>query len=555
MERKQLVIGRGTRQELRPGVWRIRHNMGRDPETGKYIRSPWRNVYTTRKSEVTAALEEYKRELNEGLLDKDRNITVGEYAQKFHEMRANSGLSPLTYKEEEREIKRICELFGNIKLINLKSLTIKEIYARIREEGLYSENILHDLHMRLKQILQEAINDDLITKNPCARISIPRPEPKERDSLTEEEAARLLSILETAPLDSRIIATYIMLMTGMRKGEVLGLTWKYVNFNVPDIYVAWQYTNDKKLRSPKSKKSKRHIGLEPDTVNYLATWKNIQARLLAEMGVKQTPDTPVVCRLTDAGVVQASDCGNAIVATFSDPANFNRWFNGFCVDNGFGRYESVETTYVVKFHDGKRWQKRRMTKEEYYDLKESGVPAKYVKSETDCKNYTGLTPHILRHTHATLLIGAGTDLKTVQARLGHAQLSTTMDIYAHAIAAKDAEAAAAFNGVITHRSISEIAATLIETEQLACIPKSDEEIRQIMEEAGPRNGIEATAAVREFALAQTKDFTKRQAMEACRIKSMKWMSNALVSLQREGAIKKLGESKDARYRTLQPQKV
>ena len=76
-----------------------------------------------------------------------------------------------------------------------------------------------------------------------------------------------------------------------------------------------------------------------------------------------------------------------------------------------------------------------------------------------------------------------------------------------------------------------------------------------MEEAGPRNGIEATAAVREFALAQTKDFTKRQAMEACRIKSMKWMSSALVSLQGEGVIKKLGESKDARYRLQQLRKV
>lgn len=76
-----------------------------------------------------------------------------------------------------------------------------------------------------------------------------------------------------------------------------------------------------------------------------------------------------------------------------------------------------------------------------------------------------------------------------------------------------------------------------------------------LKDSGPRNGIEATAAVREFALAQTKAFTKRQAMEACRIKSMKWMSNALVSLQREGVIKKPGESKDARYRLQQPRKV
>ena len=125
-----------------------------------------------------------------------------------------------------------------------------------------------------------------------------------------------------------------------------------------------------------------------------------------------------------------------------------------------------------------------------------------------------------------------------------------MDIYAHAIAAKDAEAAAAFNGAITHRSIRETAETEIDLRQLETLPKSDREIAQAMEEAGPRNGAQATATVREFALAQEKDFTKRQAMEACRIESMKWMSNAPVKLQREGIIKKLGTSRDARYRTV-----
>lgn len=82
-------------------------------------------------------------------------------------------------------------------------------------------------------------------------------------------------------------------------------------------------------------------------------------------------------------------------------------------------------------------------------------------------------------------------------------------------------------------------------------PSTAEEIEVIVEAAGPRNGIEATAAVREFALAQTEDFTKRQAMEACNIKSIKRMATALRELQNEGAIKKIGTSKDARYRLCQ----
>ena len=49
--------------------------------------------------------------------------------------------------------------------------------------------------------------------------------------------------------------------------------------------------------------------------------------------------------------------------------------------------------------------------------------------------------HELRHTQATQLLGAGVDLKTVQARMGHAKASHTLDLYAHAIPANDRDAA------------------------------------------------------------------------------------------------------------------
>lgn len=548
MEARPNVIGGGSKEELRPGVWRIRHSLGRDPETGKYRYSPWRNVYTTRKSEVRAALEEYKRELNEKPLDESKTITVREYARKYHEMRAGSRLSPLSYKREGQEIDRICELFGDIAVSRLKPSTIKEVYARVRKEQTITENGLHHVHLRLRLILDDAVDDEILKKNPCKKISVPRPEPKEREPLSREEAARFLACLERERLDSRIVAAYLMLMTGMRRGEVLGLTWRRVSFDPPQIYVVQQYASDKSLRSPKSKKSKRHIGIEPDTVNHLAAWKAVQAHQLAELGIEQTPDTPVIERITESRKTERGKTISEADVAFSDPANFDRWFREFCVKHGFGHYENIAELYQVRISEGGKMARREMPVEEYRTLKESGARIEYVKTIKHCTGYTGLCAHALRHTHATLLISGGIDLKTVQARLGHAQFSTTLDIYSHAIAANDARAAAAFNGMITDRSVDEVTALTVSTEQLEDIPKGADEIMTIIENAGPRNGVEAVTAVREFALAQKGEFTKRQAMEACHINSQKWMSKALVSLQAEGVIEKIGTSKDARYR-------
>ena len=63
----------------------------------------------------------------------------------------------------------------------------------------------------------------------------------------------------------------------------------------------------------------------------------------------------------------------------------------------------------------------------------------------DANGYKGLRFHELRHTHATLLIAGGTDVKTVQMRLGHASAEVTMSCYAHAIPLSDTTAAKALD--------------------------------------------------------------------------------------------------------------
>jgi integrase len=67
------------------------------------------------------------------------------------------------------------------------------------------------------------------------------------------------------------------------------------------------------------------------------------------------------------------------------------------------------------------------------------------------KHYQGLKFHELRHTHASLLIGNGVDVKTVQERMGHARASTTLDFYAHGDEERDRQAANLFSNILNSK--------------------------------------------------------------------------------------------------------
>lgn len=73
------------------------------------------------------------------------------------------------------------------------------------------------------------------------------------------------------------------------------------------------------------------------------------------------------------------------------------------------------------------------------------VFSKWWKKWVSSAGYPGLRFHELRHTHATLLIAGGVDVKTVQTRLGHSSAEITMSVYAHAMPARDCDAAASLD--------------------------------------------------------------------------------------------------------------
>lgn len=203
-----LVVGKGSKRKVKPGVWQYRH-------------SPKRTIHTTKKREVDAAFEAYKVELNSGVYMRKAADTVGEYARRFHDNREGT-VTPLAYKRERVDIDHIEEIFDKTKPQELLPFMVEDAYAKIRREGTYSENELHKIHAKLRQVMDRAVRDDLVAKNPCADIKVPRPGGKERQALSAEEAGRLLDVLLDSEPDAHVTGTLLMLDTGMRRGEEQG---------------------------------------------------------------------------------------------------------------------------------------------------------------------------------------------------------------------------------------------------------------------------------------------------------------------------------------------
>lgn len=254
-----LIKGKGSVYELRPGVYQFRFNLGKDTVTGKYRYSPKRTLHCEaknkrgREAELRAAMEQYRMELQCGTAAPSANrFTVSSYADHFHQLRVNTMGSKLSYKREGTEIAHIKALFGNTKLSDLTTMGIKEIYAKTQGEKLLSKNGLYKVNVKLSQILDEAVDDGLIAKNPCKSISIPRPKGKERRALSIEEAKLLYSRLNAGKLTSKTVGTLLLLDSGMRRGEMLGLLWKNVDLGKKTAHIIYQYAADKELRSPKS---------------------------------------------------------------------------------------------------------------------------------------------------------------------------------------------------------------------------------------------------------------------------------------------------------------
>lgn len=398
------IEGEGSITEVDRGkLYRIRLRLPPKTPGGKRKWSPQRTIHGN-KAKARIEMERYRAELEDELNNECSRLKIGAYAREFHDRRKTmANLSPLSLERDEIEITRIEEMFGDTPVQELDAATINKSYAKLRKGGM-SPSALHKLHQKLSQIMKQAVKEEIIPRNPCDLIDdVKRPKPKERRSLSQEQAVQLAHDLRASERTGRIVAVWMALATGMRRGEALGLVWNDVDLARKRVYVREQLDSKGVRRDPKSTKSKRNLAIDAGTVQFLTEWKIVQSDLFFAGG--DVPGSVPVCTNETGG--------------FISPAAFDKWRRAFFVEHGLGTFDKEEVWYDRK--GVKRYR---------------------------CSGYHGFNLHELRHTQATLLIGQGADIKTIQNRLGHSSASLTMDIYAHAIEQNDRTAADAIGNML-----------------------------------------------------------------------------------------------------------
>lgn len=241
---------------------------------------------------------------------------------------------------------------------------------------------IHTYHRVLSAVLFRAVKWGYIQSNPASRADLPSIANRKAAYLDEPDARRLLELLRDEPVKWRAIMTFDLL-SGLRRGELAGLRWQDVNFDDQTIAIC-------------------------QTSNYLPT-----KGVYVDTPKSATSNRPL--RLSRSAFLLLLEYKEWQDAQRDKLGDAWRDEDGrvFTADDGAPMFPDSITQWFSKF------------------VKRTGLPK--------------VTVHSLRHTYASLMIADGTPLVVVSHQLGHAQASTTANIYAHVIASAEAKAAQTFD--------------------------------------------------------------------------------------------------------------
>lgn len=419
----------------RGNSYRIRVSNGRDSSGNQIIES------TTFTPDPAKTAKQNEKALNEFVLDFERKVKSGRYldgenlrfkdfAAKWLKEYAEPRLAYSTYENYQMNLeKRIIPAMGHLKMSGITPLHIQSFYRDLaaaprndKKAGSLSAGSIRKIHAILSSMFHTAVIWQIIEQNPCDRIEPPKDQRINTGvkCFTLEQAETFLKVLDGSikvnyperhrknadgeiypvaayetqqdiPLQIKVFF-YMALFGGFRRGELLALTWKDIDFEngQANIYKSLTLKDHQMvIKTPKNKTSVRSVAL-PDVVMDLIRQLKLQQRTYA----------------LSIGSQWVGKWGQE----YDDNFLFTQW-------NGKVMY--LDTPY--------QWFKK--------------IIARYNASADPANALPDIPLHGLRHTSATLLISQNVDVKTVSGRLGHSQTSTTMNIYAHSLRKSDEAAA------------------------------------------------------------------------------------------------------------------
>jgi integrase len=355
-------------------------------------------------------------------------VTVNAYLDRW--LRTGATGSPRTREGYRWYLQKyVRPVIGDMRLDKLDVPDVQEIVSRMVADE-YASRTVHIAVAVLSRACRQAIKWKLLPRNPVAGVALPKKTQSKTRALSAEEVGKLRvaiielrdeSLTKAAALveDSPYLAARaegeaarwsraavlldVLLWTGLRPGEALGLRWSDVDLDagrltvrraltwVPDAEALTRNGNPKpraKFADPKTEKSRRTLPLGSTLVRALAAHKAAQAERAMKLGdsYERTPE---------------------------------------------GKLELVFANEIGRPLDERNVAQR--------DL----VPAlKRAKIEGRVRLYD------LRHTSASLLLAAGESVKVVSERLGHASAAMTLNVYAHVLPGAQEEATARIENVI-----------------------------------------------------------------------------------------------------------
>jgi len=359
---------------------------------GKQIKKT-KTVKAENRKKAEKLLAEFVAEVEKGLYVAPAKLTFAEFAEKWLRDYGETHLAPKTRHRYREILDRACQAMGHLQIGKIKPLHLVEFYKNLQEDGIredgrpgtLSDSTILYHHRVISKLFNDAVAWEVIPSNPASKVKPPKAKKKQVSCYDMEQTANMLAALDAEPLKYKVMVI-LALATGLRRGELMGLEWSDVDFENDAINVH------------QSSQYLPGVGVftkEPknETSNRaLAVPASVMA-LLKQYKAQQSEE-----RLKAGDLWQGS---NRLFTTWDGqpmhPDTISKWFPKF--------------------------------------LRRHNLPH--------------INFHGLRHISATLLIAEGVNLKNVSRRLGHSSVSTTGNIYAHALQSVDREAASKLDKFLT----------------------------------------------------------------------------------------------------------